>query len=178
MLDRLSRVDGLTEVANRREFDRTLDIEWRRAVRSGSTIALLLIDIDRFKSYNDEFGHLGGDECLRRVAQTISSVATRAGELVARYGGEEFALIIPGSTAEGALTRAEILRERVQALAMTGLRGGVTVSVGAAVIYPIESATQSTLIDLADRALYQAKRAGRNQVVLAEFDPVAPAGGR
>jgi len=169
----LSTVDSLTGLANRRQFDRLLDLEWRRAIRSRLPIALLLVDIDFFKAYNDGYGHLRGDAALNEVAKALASSFSRAGDLVARYGGEEFAALLPNTTEEGALDLAESARARVEARAIqhrgtAGVRGGLTVSVGVASIGPDESIDASRLVAAADRALYLAKDAGRNCVRWAD----------
>ncbi len=114
----LSIVDSLTSLANRRQFDRQLDLEWRRAIRGAAPVALLLIDIDHFKRYNDTYGHLRGDAALAEVAKALGSSFTRAGDLVARYGGEEFAALLPNTQLEGALELAEQARARVEARAI------------------------------------------------------------
>ncbi|HKR62874.1 MAG TPA: sensor domain-containing diguanylate cyclase [Thermoanaerobaculia bacterium] len=158
-LHRISTQDGLTGVSNRRHFDETLATEWRRAARKSSPIALLLLDIDFFKAFNDSAGHQAGDDCLRRVAQTLRESVHRAADLVARYGGEEFAVLLPDTDEPSARVIAEALRHRVEEMGM------VTVSIGtAAVIPPRDSAGVDDLIARADAALYQAKRAGRNRV--------------
>jgi diguanylate cyclase (GGDEF)-like protein len=170
-LRRLAHLDGLTEIPNRRSFDETLACEWRRVDRNGGDVALLLVDIDHFKKYNDRFGHAAGDECLRQVAQVLNQSHARPGDFAARYGGEEFAVILPETTQRGAACVAERLRCAVAALEMPGvgpLEGGrVTVSVGVATVQPKSGATTAELIEAADRALYSAKAQGRNRVVIA-----------
>lgn len=164
----LSYLDGLTGVANRRHFDEYLEQEWRRAVRKGSTVALILLDIDHFKRLNDSAGHQFGDECLRRVADTLIVSVRRAGDLAARYGGEEFALILPDAQLDWALGFAEDIRERVEALAIPHPEsplGVLTVSLGVAAELPLDPEAATTLIAKADRALYRAKQEGRNRVV-------------
>lgn len=165
-LRHLSSTDGLTGLANRRLFDEVLASEWARARRHHEPLALLMLDIDFFKKYNDRYGHLAGDDCLRRVAGQIRSALHRAGDLAARYGGEEFAVIAPGIDAEGALALAEGIRQAIegQAIPHADAPGGsVTVSIGVALLIPAEEAPQ-ILIAQADRALYQAKSNGRNRV--------------
>jgi diguanylate cyclase (GGDEF)-like protein len=164
----LSYLDGLTGVANRRHFDEYLEQEWRRAVRKGSTVALILLDIDHFKRLNDSAGHQFGDECLRRVADTLIVSVRRAGDLAARYGGEEFALILPDAQLDWALGFAEDIRGRVEALAIPHPEsplGVLTVSLGVAAEFPADPEAATTLIAKADRALYRAKQDGRNRVV-------------
>jgi diguanylate cyclase (GGDEF)-like protein len=164
----LSIVDSLTSLANRRQFDRQLDLEWRRAIRSASPVALLLIDIDHFKRYNDTYGHLRGDAALADVARALGASFTRAGDLVARYGGEEFAALLPNTGLDGALELAEHARARVEARAIQhraaeGTRF-LTVSVGVATVVPDSQVPSSSLVEAADRELYLAKAAGRNAV--------------
>lgn len=166
-LTRQATVDGLTGVANRRSFEDHLASEWRRAQRDGVSIAALMIDIDFFKSYNDHYGHIAGDDCIRKVAATLASFAKRAGDVAARYGGEEFALILPRADAAAAAEIAESLRAAVAALGMpheaSAVAPMVTVSVGWAAMAPGPTQDQRALIAAADAALYQAKRQGRNQ---------------
>jgi diguanylate cyclase (GGDEF)-like protein len=167
-LERLSQLDGLTGVANRRRFDEALDAEWRRGCRTGAPLSLVLVDIDAFKAYNDTYGHLHGDECLRQVAVALAGALGRAGDLVARYGGEEFAALLSGVAYEEAAVVAERLRANVQALrvphAASPAARVVTVSVGVATLVPFERGDAATLVAAADQALYEAKRRGRNRV--------------
>ena len=177
MLAQLASRDGLTGLANRRSFDEKLDSEWRRAVRLQQPLALLMLDVDHFKLYNDSFGHLGGDDCLRRVSATIASHAARPGDLAARYGGEEFAVILPNTDAAGAINLATRIREGVAALGLIHPQSSlkrVTISVGVAVIVPAQDQRPAALVALADQALYQAKHLGRDRVHLAE-EPAQPA---
>ena len=161
-LEELSFVDGLTEIANRRQFEQILDLEWRRAVRSGSPLSVILADIDNFKKFNDTNGHQIGDRCLRDVATLLDSIVQRAGDQVARYGGEEFAAILPETDAEGAASIAERMRQAVEGLETDG--GRVTVSFGVATIIAKDRSSADALIAAADSALYDAKREGRNRV--------------
>jgi diguanylate cyclase (GGDEF)-like protein len=167
-LQRLSMVDGLTGVANRRTFDETLALEWRRAVRSGDSLALLLLDIDCFKAYNDAYGHLQGDAVLRRVAEALRDTVHRAGDLVARYGGEEFAAVLPRLDPAAAHRLAELARERIAKLAIPHARSlagdRLTVSVGVAAAVPAAGGAAAELVAAADRALYRAKAEGRDRV--------------
>jgi diguanylate cyclase (GGDEF)-like protein len=168
-LERLVMSDGLTGIANRRCFDQTLSNEWEHARREGYPLSLLLVDVDHFKRYNDAYGHPAGDECLKRVAAAMSS-QVRVYDLVARYGGEEFAVILPHQTLAGAAAVAERIRDAVEHAgpADLALPGGATVSIGAAACGATHLASPEQLITQADRALYLAKKAGRNRVVLAE----------
>ncbi len=167
LLAELSATDGLTGIANRRRFDEALAQEWLRATRAGTSLSLLLIDIDHFKAYNDHYGHLAGDECLRCVAQILSDCLRRAGELVARYGGEEFALLLPGTELDDALALAQRCCERLREAAIDHDRSAteryLTLSIGAATISPLPSQRPELLITAADGALYRAKHAGRNR---------------
>jgi diguanylate cyclase (GGDEF)-like protein/PAS domain S-box-containing protein len=168
-LKRIAFMDGLTGVANRRHFDTTLDLEWRRAMRSAKPISLIIVDVDYFKNYNDLYGHLAGDSCLQKIAHTIRDSLRRAGNFAARYGGEEFAIILPDTDTEEAYFFAESLREKIEHLNIehTDSRVGknVTVSLGVSTTIPKRNSTQDELISLADKALYKAKQEGRNRVV-------------
>lgn len=170
-LQRLSTVDGLTGLANRRRFDDVLDQECRRARRENSPLALIMTDVDFFKKYNDSYGHQGGDECLRRVAGVLAQAARRPADLAARYGGEEFALVLPHTTVEGAVTVAEALRAGVAALNILHTSSStaphVTLSLGVAVAHPDSPDLEpDKLIEHADAALYDAKRSGRNRFAM------------
>jgi len=165
-LQQLSELDALTGIANRRRFEKMLDAEWRRALRDGRPLSLIMIDIDYFKDFNDAQGHQTGDRCLQRVATEIREALTRPGDLVARYGGEEFAAILPSTPLRGALAVAEVLRSRVEAIATrhpTAPRGIVTISLGVATTSGTTMAAED-LVAAADEALYRAKRAGKNRV--------------
>ncbi|MDY6956824.1 MAG: diguanylate cyclase [Pseudomonadota bacterium] len=188
-LSRLSMVDGLTEVANRRRFDEALHEEWRRARRAQlagqsatppvpyDAMALLLLDIDYFKQYNDHYGHLAGDACLKQVAATIACAIRRSGDLVARYGGEEFAIILPATPLAGGFGVAERIRRMIWDAAIPHAEsplGRVTVSIGVADVQGQDCGGEMDLVRLADGALYAAKRAGRNRVAQAVFEVSAP----
>jgi len=168
-LSHMARVDGLTQIPNRRSFDETLSKEWGRLAREDSPLSLILCDIDCFKNYNDHYGHQAGDDCLRRVAQALASCAQRAADLVARYGGEEFVLILPQTPLEGALRVAENMRRTVEKLAIQHagsiVKPIVTLSLGVASVVPAQHMQANRLIEIADQALYQAKETGRNKVV-------------
>jgi diguanylate cyclase (GGDEF)-like protein len=169
-LQRLSSLDGLTGLLNRRQFDERYIREWRRAARDGTTLSVIMVDIDFFKAYNDAYGHLVGDDCLRSVARTLDDSMRRPADFVARYGGEEFAAVLPDTGVEGAVGVAESFRAQVAALSadigpLTGKH--VTVSVGVASAKPDAGSAPADLIAAADQALYRAKRAGRNRVETA-----------
>ncbi|WP_328824821.1 diguanylate cyclase [Pseudomonas schmalbachii] len=168
VLQRLMNSDGLTGLSNRRHFDEYLELEWRRGMREQSQLSLLLIDVDFFKTFNDTFGHLEGDEALRKVAGAIRSSCSRQSDLPARYGGEEFALVLPGTSPGGARLVAEKLRRAVEDLQIAHElpnRGAwLTVSIGVATMTPQPGTTSRRLIEIADQGLYNAKHGGRNQV--------------
>ena len=173
-LRRLSSLDGLTGIANRRHFDDILLREWRRAMRNGEEIAVLMCDIDFFKPFNDRFGHQSGDECLRQIAHTLSCAMDRGGDLLARYGGEEFVAILPGTTLNGATFVAEQMRIAVEQLALPHPEspyGRVTASFGVASAVAMPETEPHHIVGAADMALYKAKHAGRNRVVqMASLD--------
>jgi len=180
-LEQLATRDGLTGLANRRCFDDTLHAEWTRAMRARQPLSLLMVDVDNFKAYNDANGHLGGDECLKRIAEAVAA-EMRANDLVARYGGEEFAVILPNQSLKGAAIVAERIRCRVEQLQVPAVaqngqgrrQGGagpaqdparrVTVSIGAATALVSDEHTASDLVAIADAALYRAKHLGRNRI--------------
>ncbi|MEI7430236.1 MAG: diguanylate cyclase [Betaproteobacteria bacterium] len=169
-LELLSNTDGLTGVANRRSFDLVLEQEWNRAQRSGIPLALIMLDVDHFKSYNDHFGHLAGDDCLRALTQVMLKEVRRSGELVARYGGEEFVVLMPDSTLHQAREAAERIQQAVWLLALphSGTPAGmVTFSFGVAILNPSLSHLPEELVRQADLALYRAKGSGRNRIELA-----------
>jgi diguanylate cyclase (GGDEF)-like protein/PAS domain S-box-containing protein len=172
-LEALASVDPLTGTANRRQLDESLENEWRRACRTASPISLLLLDVDHFKLYNDLYGHLRGDSCLRRIADAARQVFRRSGDTVARFGGEEFAIVLPDTGRQGAFEMAQRLRQAVENIRVEhagSQHGIVTVSVGCATLIAQQGAHATTLLEAADRALYEAKRTGRNRVIDA-FDP-------
>lgn len=171
-LQQLATRDGLTGLANRRCFDDTLHAEWLRATRQHQPLSLLMVDVDNFKAYNDAHGHLGGDECLKQIADAVSQ-EMRANDLVARYGGEEFAVILPNQSLKGAAIVAERIRIRVERLLVPhGSAGGrhVTVSIGAATAFAAPESDPSQLLAIADAALYRAKHMGRNRISLPESE--------
>ncbi|MBN3968605.1 MULTISPECIES: PleD family two-component system response regulator [Pseudomonas] len=168
VLQRLMNSDGLTGLSNRRHFDEYLELEWRRSVRDQTQLSLLMIDVDYFKSYNDNFGHLEGDEALRKVALAIRDASSRPSDLPARYGGEEFALVLPNTSPGGARLVAEKLRQTVAALKIPHIApaegSSLTISIGLSTITPEHGSDCRQLILAADKGLYQAKHNGRNQV--------------
>lgn len=169
-LENLAACDGLTGLANRRSFDDFLEREWARARRDVRPLALIMVDIDHFKRYNDSYGHPTGDECLRQVATALQAAVFRSGDVVARYGGEEFALILPTTDADRAILVAERIKAQVGRLAIPHAgseHGHVSVSMGIAAQIPEAGATAESLLSAADAALYQAKHAGRNGFALA-----------
>ena len=176
VLRNLAQVDGLTGIANRRHFDALLDEEFRRARREERPLGLVLVDIDNFKGFNDRYGHLGGDDCLRRVSRCIGEAMRRPGDHVARYGGEELAILLPATDALGCVEVAEHVRGVVECLDIEhagSQYGRVTISAGAAAARPHGAeCAPSALIKAADVALYQAKGAGRNCVRLSSETPL------
>ena len=195
-LRRISTVDALTNVANRRGFDATLAREWQRGRRGGDPLALLLLDVDHFKLFNDQYGHAAGDDCLRAIAKTLKAASQRPADLTSRYGGEEFALLLPGTPRRGAQFVAEGVLQAVQGLAIPHLKSltapHVTVSIGIA-SYDEESpgwqaawpesnyhdavprCSAALLLAAADRALYAAKHGGRAQARLLDIADAAQA---
>lgn len=169
LLQRQAFVDGLTKIANRRQFDDYLEREWWRSQREQTPISLVLCDIDSFKLYNDTYGHQAGDRCLQRVAQLINETVNRPADLAARYGGEEFAIILPNTTLIGSVQWAEGLCAGVRELAIPHMRSivnqVVTLSCGVSSMVPDPQMTLETLIETADKMLYEAKKAGRDRVI-------------
>lgn len=166
ILESLASMDALTEVPNRRAFDQTRKQEWARSLRDGLPISFVMIDIDMFKQYNDNYGHGAGDECLTRIAKALNGCVQRPGDLLARYGGEEFAAILTNTPEEGAKRMAELLHATVAALriphAFSATAPHVSVSIGIATAIPSLALTADILSEAADNMLYQAKNAGRN----------------
>lgn len=169
-LELLANRDGLTDIANRRRFDKQLKEEWERASRGNLSVSLLMVDADHFKSFNDLYGHQAGDECLKQIAAALSLAIYRPSDLVARYGGEEFAVIMPTIDEKGARIVADRILEKVAGLAIphsgSDIASIVTVSVGLATLNPSKNNRPDELIGRADHALYEAKRMGRNQMVV------------
>ena len=174
----LASLDALTNVANRRTLDSHLEEQWRLASRAQTSLALLMIDADHFKEFNDRFGHQAGDECLRSIAVTLRSLVTRPGDVVARFGGEEFAVLLPGTPLEGAQHVAEAIRAAIADLpiahpdsaprALDAEARHITVSIGCAALVPGADTQWHQLVELADQALYLAKRSGRNRVCVGD----------
>lgn len=164
-LETLSNTDGLTGIANRRSFDWLLAQEWNRAQRGGSPLALIMIDVDNFKHFNDHYGHLAGDDCLRALARTLSQTRRRGGELVARYGGEEFVVLLPNASGQDALAAARDIQDAIRRLALPHAEapgGIVTVSLGVAGCVPSRHQSSEDLVRQADTELYRAKQSGRD----------------
>ena len=168
----ISTKDGLTEINNRRRFDEALHDEWYRASRLSKPISLIMCDIDKFKEYNDTYGHLEGDKCLKKIAHLIQDYARRGGDLAARYGGEEFALILPDTEHEHAKDIAELIRLAIIDANLphsgSSVATFITASFGVYTTIPDKYATPNSLIEYADKALYMAKEQGRNKVILYE----------
>lgn len=167
LLDEVAQRDGLTRIYNRRRFDEHLGLVWQNAVRENRPIALLFVDIDHFKAYNDRYGHQAGDEAMKAVATVLTQFARRPLDLVARYGGEEFALVLYDTTQDHARESAERLLEEVRRLGIPHQDSStvpvLTVSVGIACVHPVARRSSAGLLQLADQALYAAKDAGRNR---------------
>ena len=170
-MERISYLDGLTGIANRRKFNEFLDLSWNFSKRQSLPISLIMMDIDFFKAYNDTAGHLEGDAALIQIAQALARTAVRKTDLVARYGGEEFACVLPGTSLENAVFMAEKLRSSVLSLQIPHhhfIAGNyVTISLGVASMIPEKDAPFRLLIQAADAALYHAKESGRNMVSIA-----------
>ena len=172
----LASLDGLTGVPNRRIFDERLDAEWRACRRSGSPLSLLMVDVDHFKLYNDHYGHLDGDQCLKAIASALASSVERGRDMLARFGGEEFVCLLPDTDLEGAKHIAEKLRQAVEGLAIPHVESKtaatVTVSLGVATTAQCDALEPPDLLKVADEQLYLAKQSGRNRVCGVQF-PIA-----
>ena len=169
-LEHLSKLDALTGLANRRFFDESLRKELKRSSREKTSLSLILLDIDDFKKYNDTYGHLVGDECLKQIADVLQEAVDRSHDMVARFGGEEFAVIIPSADLKGGQIVAEKLRRSVEQLNFTSSEKSaalpMSISLGVSFFHPDQNnVTPETLIALADKALYKAKEEGKNRVV-------------
>ncbi len=172
-LSEMARIDGLTGIANRRFFDENFDREWKRLTREqDQPFSLILADIDFFKKYNDHYGHQQGDDCLILVGKALKEIILRPSDMAARYGGEEFALLLPGIGLAGAETVGERAREAIVNLqiphANSDVAGHITMSLGGAMMTPTRDNSPADLIALADKALYRAKKTGRNKLSLTE----------
>lgn len=167
-IEQLGLVDALTEVSNRRYFDRQIQYEWGRAIREREAISLMMIDVDKFKQYNDAYGHPQGDRMLHAVGQTLRNTLNRSVDILCRYGGEEFVAILPGTDIDGAIIVAERMRRAIEEMAVPNINRGLvtqaTVSIGVASTSPSVGDSVLELMERADQMLYQAKKQGRNQV--------------
>jgi len=168
LLENISSRDGLTGIFNRRQFDLVIETEWNRAIRHARQLSVILLDLDYFKLYNDNYGHLAGDECLKTVAEALSANLKRATDFVARYGGEEFVIVLPETPPEEAFFIGEKLRKVIEGLKIehkySAVSNYITISAGAATTVPTSSVEYLVLPEAADKALYEAKQAGRNNV--------------
>ena len=168
-LKRLVDVDGLTGLANRRYMDRFLSHEVARCARNNEPLSVIMCDIDEFKPYNDFYGHLKGDDCIKMIAGTLISSSKRATDLAARFGGEEFALILPNTTESDAKRLADKIRQKVEDLNImhekSSVKDYVTLSMGVYNAIPTQMLRGEDYLNLADKALYHAKQSGRNQVI-------------
>ncbi|WP_210547051.1 GGDEF domain-containing protein [Rhodoferax sp. PAMC 29310] len=183
ILTKQTSTDGLTGLANRRSFDQALDVEWQRASRAQLPLSLLMVDIDHFKNFNDHYGHLAGDECLRRVANALGDCVRRAGEMAVRYGGEEFVLLLPGADDAHACETAQKCLDRLRREAMPHAASptakNVTISIGVATVVPSSGTNAKLLVNTADAAMYRAKTGGRARYESAsqedwDIDPDTP----
>ena len=174
-LQRLTNVDGLTGLSNKKYFYEYLEAEWNRAMRGKISLSILMIDVDHFKQYNDTYGHLAGDEILKKIAETVQKSCVRAGDLVARFGGEEFITILPATPLDGVLALGQQLCREVENLHLSHKASSVgphvTISVGGATTIPQQGGRlPAALIDTADKALYKAKGTGRNRAIARACD--------
>lgn len=173
-LQELAILDGLTAISNRRYFDLVLDNEWQRLTREQKPLSLILCDVDHFKAYNDTYGHQQGDRCLQKVAQILRKSTRRPADLAARYGGEEFAIILPNTDLQGALFIAKNIKQELAQKQLPHSQSSVsqyvTCSMGISTIVPNSQQTANTMIEMADKLLYQAKNAGRNQIAVNRLE--------
>ncbi len=171
-LERLANLDGLTQIPNRRHFDNVLRNEWKRMLRENKPISLIMCDIDYFKRFNDTYGHIAGDECLKKVVQGICGTHKRPADLVARFGGEEFAVLLPNTDLEGASAVANEVLSGIRDLKIVHISSDitpfVTMSIGVGEIVPTVGVPPEVLVELSDKALYRAKDNGRNRIELDE----------
>lgn len=174
LLEQYARLDGLTEIANRREYERVMEIEWRRSIRNRRPVSLILLDVDHFKLYNDNYGHVRGDQCLIRVAKLIDQSIRKPPDMVARYGGEEFVVILPETDLIGATIVATTISDNLARLAIahdySPLSKRVTISQGVVSTIPLQGTSLKAFVNAADKALYQAKNNGRNCAVRTSFE--------
>lgn len=175
LLEALSTLDGLTGIPNRRRFDEVLKIEWLRAQREGTPLSLIMLDIDHFKLYNDNYGHIEGDDCLKKVAGCLAGGMSRPADFVARYGGEEFAVVLPMTDMQGAVKVASTLLRRMAEMriphAHSPVADRVTISLGVATMLPDRHGAPVRLIEAADKCLYTAKQAGRDRIKWTDLQP-------
>lgn len=169
LLESLASIDGLTDIPNRRYFEETLESEWNRAIRDvNSPLSLIIIDIDDFKKFNDQYGHAVGDDCLRKVAKSLKACIQRPGDSVSRFGGEEFAVILPNTDNQFAVSIADTMCKKVESLNISHLKSNVsdyvTISVGVGTINPEKDSDLRSIVNIADQNLYKAKANGKNQV--------------
>jgi diguanylate cyclase (GGDEF)-like protein len=168
-LKKLANLDGLTKIANRRFFDEYLAKEWLRLKREQKPLSLIMVDVDFFKLYNDNYGHLAGDDCLKKIAHTLNSIVKRPADLVARYGGEEFVIVLPNTITEGAQQVAKEIQATMLQLAIPHeyslIGDSISLSLGVSTSIPNNGLSVSELINRADQALYQAKQQGRNRIM-------------
>ncbi len=171
LLETFAIIDGLTGIPNRRSFDTTLHKEWGRARREGAPLSIMIMDIDNFKAYNDNYGHGKGDECLKRVAAALSGVIVRPADIVARYGGEEFVAILPNTDHQGGFSLGEVFRKTIEVLkiphAFSEIADHVTISIGLHTLIPTPEEQVESFLKKADDALYTSKKQGKNQVTSA-----------
>ena len=174
MLENLSTVDALTGIANRRRFDEHYNAEWKRSVRDSTQLSVIMIDIDYFKLYNDNYGHSEGDTCLKKVSHCLSEIINRPADLLARYGGEEFISILPKTDIMGALKIAEEMRSKIEALKVVHehslVNKYITISLGVSSVLPMETMEAQLLVKDADKYLYKAKEEGRNRSCYHDMD--------
>jgi len=174
LLEQHARLDSLTEISNRREFERVIHIEWCRAIRTSKPLSVIFMDIDYFKQYNDFYGHLKGDQCLRKVAQTLLKSVNRSADVIARYGGEEFVAILPDTDSNGAAVVANNIKYNLEALSIpheeSCITSYITVSQGIATILPVHNDKMERLMKVADNMVYEAKKSGRNCFVVKNLN--------
>jgi diguanylate cyclase (GGDEF)-like protein len=171
-VDSLANLDGLTQIANRRRFDEHLEQQWKQMARDRSPLSIVMCDIDYFKQYNDAYGHVSGDDCLKQVAQALNLVLNRPSDLVARYGGEEFVAVLPQTALAVAIAVAEMMQSALARCQIcnqpSAVSPYVTLSIGVASTVPCHRQSPTSLVDEADRLLYLAKQRGRNQIAYCE----------